>query len=119
MNSRNVTKFCVFILTIFVAEIASAIAKRYIQIHTGHKDPYVLTAIQMGIIIAIYYPVFTFINKIAENISKHFIRKTKQATGSSSLGLIIAFLSGLGIIYVVFLKMWYNIALWEVLWRKI
>ena len=118
MNSRNLTKFFVFVLTIFIAEIASMIAKSYLQIQTGHKDPYILTAIQMGIIIAIYYPVFSLINKIAENLSKHFVRKTKQATGSSAVGLVLAFFIGLGIIYITFLKLWYHIALWEVIWKS-
>jgi|GEM_PF-1848849 len=119
MNSRTITKFFVFILTIFIAEIVSTIAKNYLNIHTGYKDPYRLTVIQMGIIVAIYYPVFTFISNLAETLSKHFVRKTKSATMSGIPGLIIAFIIGLAICFAIFLKLWHHINVLEVIWRKL
>lgn len=109
MNSKSLTKFFVFVLTLFIAEIVSTIAKNYLNIHTHYKDPYHLTAIQMGIIVVIYYPVLTLIGSVAETISKHFVKKTKSATMGGIPGLIIAFLIGLAICFAVFLKLWHQI----------
>lgn len=119
MNSKSLTKFFVFILTLFIAEIVSTIAKNYLNIHTGYKDPYKLAAIQMGIIVVIYYPVFTLLGGVSELLSKHFFQKTKSAITGGIPGLIIAFLLGLAICYGIFLKLWYHINIVEVLWRKL
>jgi uncharacterized protein YacL len=119
MNSRNLTKFFVFILTLFIAEIVSTIAKNYLNIHTGSNNPYKLTAIKMGIIIAIYYPVFTLLSRLSEILSKHFFKKTKTVLVGGIPGLIIAFLIGLAICYGIFLKLWYHINVFEVMWRKL
>lgn len=105
-------KFFVFVLTIFIAEIVSIWAKNYLNIHTGYKSPYILTAIQMAIMVAIYYPLFNFISGIAENVSKSFVKITKKTAGGGSMGLIIAFLIGLGIVYIIFLKLWYHLSIW-------
>ncbi len=119
MNARSLTKFFVFVLTIFVAEIVSSTAKNYLNIHTSYRDPYRLTAIQMGIIVVIYYPIFTLLGSVAEAISKHFVKKTKSAILSGIPGLILAFCIGLLICYAVFLKMWHHINLLQVVWRKL
>ncbi|ABG58307.1 hypothetical protein [Cytophaga hutchinsonii] len=119
MNQKSVTKFFVFVLTLFIAEIVSTIAKNYLNIHTGYRDPYKLTAIQMGIIIVIYYPVFTLISSVAEIISTHFVKKTKSATIGGMPGLIIAFIIGLLICYAIFLNQWHHINVLKVLWRKV
>ena len=119
MNSKSLTKFFVFILTIFIAEIVSTVAKNYLNIHVGYKDPYKLTAIQMGIIVVIYYPVFSLLSGVAELISKHFFKKTKGAITGGIPGLIIAFLIGLVLCYAIFLKLWHHINIVEVLWRKL
>ena len=119
MNQKSLTKFFVFILTIFIAEIVSTIAKHYLNIHTGYRDPYKLTAIQMAIIVVIYYPVFTLLSGLAELLSKHFFKKTKGAVTGGIPGLIIAFIIGVAICYGIFLKLWHHINIFEVLWRKI
>ena len=119
MNQKSITKFFVFVLTLFIAEIVSTFAKNYLNIHTGYRDPYKLTAIKMGILIVIYYPVFTFISHVAEIISTHFVKKTKSATIGGMPGLIIAFLIGLFICYVIFLNQWHHINLLKVIWRKL
>lgn len=119
MNSKSLTKFFVFILTLFIAEIVSTVAKNYLNIHTGYRDPYKLTAIQMGIIVVIYYPIFTFLSGLSELISKNFFKKTKGAIAGGIPGLIIAFLIGLVICYAIFLKLWHHINIVEVLWRKL
>ena len=119
MNSKNLTKIFVFILTLFIAEIVSTIAKNYLNIHTGSNNPYKLTIIQMGIIIVIYYPVFTLLSGLSEILSKHFFKKTKTAFVGGILGLIIAFLIGLVICYGIFLKLWYHLNVFEVVWRKL
>ena len=118
MNSKSITKVFIFILTLFIAEIVSTIAKNYLNIHPGYKDPYTLTAIKMGIILVIYYPVFELLSGLSEILSKHYFKKTKSAIIGGIPGLIIAFLIGLIICYCVFLKLWYHVNVFEVLWRK-
>lgn len=117
MNQKSITKFFVFVLTLFIANIVVTIAKNYLNFHTGYKDPYKLTAIQMGILVVIYYPVFTFISSLAEIISTHFIKKTKSATMGGIPGLVIAFVIGILICYAIFLKQWHHIDILKVIFR--
>jgi hypothetical protein len=119
MNSKSLTKVFIFILTLFIAEIVSTIAKNYLNIHPGYKDPFTLTAIKMGIILLIYYPVFKLLSGLSEILSKHFFKKTKTVLVGGIPGLIIAFLIGLAICYFIFLKLWYHINVFEVMWAKL
>ena len=119
MNQKSFTKFCVFVLTIFIGKIAYILINDYLIIHPGHKDVYTLTAIHMGIILVIYYPLFTFVNVIAEDLSKYFIKKTKKTTGSGILSLLITFIIGLAICFAIFLKLWYHVNIFEVLWHQL
>jgi Co/Zn/Cd efflux system component len=115
MNKVKIYQFCIFVLTLFLAEIISVIVKEHLPITYNWQSPYKLTAFKMGVTLIIYYPLFSIIETLAKFVSKKFISKTKKATGSGSLGLILAFTIGLFSIYCYFLYDWYQVNIFHVL----
>lgn len=115
MNKVKVYQFCIFVLTLFLAEIISAIVKEHLPITYDWHSPYKLTAFKMAVTLIIYYPLFSIIETVAKFVSKKFISKTKKATGSGSLGLILAFTIGLASIYFYFLYNWYHVNIFHVI----
>ncbi len=102
----------IFILTILAAELSVEYVKHFLKFKTGVEDKYLLTLIGMGIIVAIFYPVFAFVHYLTEKLTEHFIQKTKEITGNTFLGLLLAFLIGFGILFLVYLKKWYGLTVW-------
>lgn len=102
----------IFILTILAAELSVEYVKHFLTFKTGIENKYLLTLIGMGIIVAIFYPVFTFVHYLTEQFTEHFIKKTKSLTGNTLSGLLLAFLIGFGILFLVYLKKWYGITIW-------
>lgn len=109
---RKITKALIFILTILAAQLATEYVGHFLKIKTGMHNKYILTLIGMAVIVAIFYPVFTFVHYLTEQSAHHFIKKTKGITGNNLMGLLLAFSIGFGILFLIYLKKWYNITIW-------
>jgi hypothetical protein len=119
MNKVKIYQFCIFVLTLFLAEIISVWVKEHLPISYNWQSPYKLTAFKMAVSLIVYYPLFSIIETLAKFVSKKFISKTKKATGSGAFGLILAFTIGLTSIYFYFLYDWYNINIFHEINRYI
>jgi ABC-type Mn2+/Zn2+ transport system permease subunit len=110
--NRKITNALIFILTILAAELAIEFVQHFLKIRTGVSNKYLLTLVGMGVIVAVFYPVFAFVHFLTEYFTTHFVKKTKQMTGNTFLGLLIAFFVGFGILFLIYLKNWYGITVW-------
>ena len=110
--TRKLMNAFIFILTILAAELSVEYVKHFLKFKTGIDDKYLLTLIGMGVIVAIFYPVFTFVHYLTEQFTAHFIKKTKKITGNSFVGLLLAFLIGFGLLFLVYLKKWHGLTVW-------
>lgn len=110
--TRKITNALIFILTILAAELAVEYVKHFLKFKTGYHDKYILTLIGMTIIVAIYYPVFGFVHFISENLTKRFVTASQKKVGSEILGIILAFLIGGGLLFLIYLYQWYGLTIW-------
>jgi hypothetical protein len=115
MNSRKLTKYVILIFTILLADIIKEIILHYIGFHKNFRHPYTSVAMGMGIIVLVFYPLFLLMETIMEKIAESYIQNTKKIVGSNLKGLIIALFVGLGALYFVYLKVWFNVNIFKVL----
>lgn len=109
MNSRKLSKYVILIFTILLADIIKEIILHYIGFHRNFRHPYTSVALGMGIIVLVFYPLFLLMEKITEKIAESYISNTQKIAGGNMKGLFIALVLGLGILYFVYLKVWFNI----------
>lgn len=70
--------------------------------------PVAFTFIGMGVIVLIFYPLFTKLEEWVKKISTKFI-KTGKSVGGKYIGLFSAFLIAIIVLFYFYAKMWYNI----------
>ena len=115
MNTRKLTKYVILVFTILLADIIKEIILHYIGFHKNFRHPYTSVALGMGIIVLVFYPLFLLMETIMEKIAESYIHNTKKIAGGSMKGLIIALFLGLGVLYFVYLKVWFNLNIFAVL----
>lgn len=109
MTSRKLTRYVILIFTILMADIIKEIILHIIGLEKDRRHPYLSTAIGMGVIVAIFYPMFTVMEKVLEILSEHYVKATKGVSGGNLKGLTIAFIVGIAVLYVAYLKVWFNL----------
>ncbi len=109
MNTRKLTRYVILIFTILLADIIKEIVLHLIGLEKNHHHPYTSAAIGMGVIVAVFYPMFTFMEKILEYLTESYVKSAKNVTGGSFKGLMVAFVLGIAILYIAYLKVWFNI----------
>jgi hypothetical protein len=70
--------------------------------------PVSFTLIGMGVIVLVFYPLFTKMQEWVKNISARFMR-TGKSVGGKYVGLFLAFFVAMLILFYFYAKMWYNI----------
>ncbi len=109
MNSRKLTRYVILIFTILMADVIKEIVLHMIGLEKDVHHPYSSAAIGMGVIVVVFYPMFTIMEKVLEYITEHYVKATKGVAGGSIKGLVVAFVLGIGILYFVYLKVWFNL----------
>jgi len=108
--SRTFFRFAVTTLTILTVELLVTWITGYLVSFRSRFDPYTFTLISMGIITAVFYPLFTKIHGWINALSKKII-KSGKSVGGKFVGMLLAFLVCFGILFYFYLKMWYGISL--------
>jgi hypothetical protein len=70
--------------------------------------PVAFTFIGMGVIVLIFYPLFTKMEEWVKQISTKFIKTGKNVAGKY-FGLFLAFITAILILFYFYAKEWYNI----------
>ncbi len=109
MNSRKLTRYVILIFTILLADIIKEIILHLIGLEKDSRHPYRSAAIGMGIIVAVFYPMFTLMEKVLERLTESYVKTTKGVAGGKLKGLTIAFIFGIAGLYIAYLKVWFNL----------
>ena len=109
MNSRKLTRYVILIFTILLADIIKELVLHLIGLEKDARHPYSSALISMGIIVAVFYPMFTIMEKALEYLTESYVRTAKGVGGGSIKGLMTAFLIGFIVLYIAYLKVWFNI----------
>lgn len=107
---RHLFRFAVTTLTILTANLITTAISDYVIGYRNNFKPLVFTLLGMGLIVLIFYPLFMKVNEWVNGLSVRIIRSGRSLAGKY-LGLILAFISALGILTYFYARMWYNIDL--------
>ncbi|HEX2919725.1 MAG TPA: hypothetical protein VHO50_01030 [Bacteroidales bacterium] len=103
-------RFIVITITILTANLLTTAISDYLIIYRHHVKPIVFTFIGMGVIVIIFYPLFTKLEEWVKTISTRFI-KTGKNVGGKYIGLFLAFILAMLVLCYFYARMWYNIDL--------
>jgi len=78
--------------------------------YRNHLKPVTFTLIAMGIIVVVFYPLFTKMEDWVKALSLRVIKSGKSVAGKY-MGLTLAFLAALAVLCYFYAKEWYHIDL--------
>lgn len=107
---RYFFRFVVTTLTILTANLLTTAISDYMISYKNHVKPLTFTLIAMGVIVVVFYPLFTRMEDWVKSLSVKVI-KSGKSLGGKYLGLTIAFLSALAVLCYFYAKAWYHINL--------
>ncbi|MBN2807627.1 MAG: hypothetical protein JXR22_13300 [Prolixibacteraceae bacterium] len=97
----------VLILGILLANLLTIWIDQLMLSYKWKYAPHVSTWIGMGIVVIIYYPLFTRIDKWAGKIGDRFLKAGKKFIGRE-IGTFFAFLAALLILFYLYGREWFN-----------
>jgi hypothetical protein len=104
---RTIFRFTATTITILTVELLVTWITGYLVSFRSRFDPYTFTLIAMGIITVVFYPMFAKMHEWINVLSKKIIR-SGRSVGGKFFGLLMAFLVCFGILFWLYLKMWYG-----------
>ena len=107
MSYRKLFKFMVLIIGILLANLVTIWIDNYMLTYRWKYSPHVFTWIGMGIVVVIYYPLFTKIDEWATKAGDKFMRAGKKMVGRE-IGSLLAFIVALLILYFLYGQEWFN-----------
>lgn len=105
---RFVFRFVVITLTILTANLLTTALSDYMVTYRNHMKPITFTFLGMLIIVVVFYPLFTRLEEWVKKLSVRVIKSGRSLAGKY-LGLFLAFLTAISVLFYFYAKMWYNI----------
>ena len=115
---RSVFKFMVLILGILFANLLTIWIDNFMLSYKWNYPPHVSTLLGMTIVVVIYYPLFTKIDKWAAKTGDKFLRAGKKFVGRE-IGSILAFLVALLILFMLYGWEWFHINFFTYFFRSL
>lgn len=114
---KQLTKFTVYSITILTAYLISECLVNFLNSHYKEKT-YSSVLIGMLVVLIVYFPVVTFLDKYIKRMSKTYINQSKGLSNNSHIGIIVGFLVMFFVLFVLFALVWYDLNLLEDLKNK-
>jgi hypothetical protein len=105
---RRIINFCVLVITILTVNLLTGFITGYFLHYKRAINPLKFTALGMIILVAIFYPVFGYIETKTEEIARKLLKKGKHTFGKR-FGFIIVFSLIIFLLYSIYAKMWFGI----------
>lgn len=113
---RYFFRFVVMTLTILTANLLTNALSDYMVSYKNHYKPIIFTFACMAIIVLIFYPLFIKLEVWVGELSVRVIKSGKSVAGKY-LGLLLAFIAALLVLFYFYAKLWYNIDFVQVLFH--
>ncbi|MBN2167453.1 MAG: hypothetical protein JW717_14350 [Marinilabiliaceae bacterium] len=113
---KHLFKFAVLSITILTAELLTDFITNKLISHKWEYHPIRFTLISMAIITILFYPLFTKLEEWINRFSKRFIKAGHSYFGKY-IGLLLMYLIALLILTFFYAQMWYNINIFNYLFR--
>ncbi|MFA9390582.1 MAG: hypothetical protein ACERKD_12275 [Prolixibacteraceae bacterium] len=104
---KGIFKFMVLILGILFANLLTIWIDNFMLSYKWTYPPHISTWMGMAVVVIIYYPLFTKIDKWSTRAGDKFLKAGKKFVGRE-IGAIFAFLAGLFILFVLYGLEWFN-----------
>lgn len=107
MNNK-ISKLLITSLTILTVTLIATYLKT--QIDTYYKGRSMIKNVFLGmfVIVIIYYPMTSLLNKYFQFVSKKIVSKSKKISKSSTIGMLIGFSIAIFVLFLGYAKIWYN-----------
>jgi hypothetical protein len=112
--NKYLVKFVVFSITILTANIIGDYAGNFLTSYKYQYKPLTFTVLAMIVIALIYYPLFEFLDKWINILSKKVVKKGKSFAGQY-FGLFLVFTISMVILIFFYVKEWYGINIFKYL----
>lgn len=80
-------------------------------------NPFKFTAIGMLVLIAVFYPLFGFMDGKVKDITKRLVNKGRNVFGKT-FGILFVFSLLLFFIYCIYARLWFSINVPVMIWNK-
>ena len=107
MAYRKFFKFMVLIIGILLANLLTIWIDAFMLSYKWQYSPHIFTWIGMGVVVIIYYPLFTKIDKWATKLGDKFLKAGKKLIGKE-IGVFFAFLLALLLLYFLYGLEWFD-----------
>jgi hypothetical protein len=104
---RYLFRFFVISVTILTANLITTYISDYLITYKNHVKQVTFTFAAMGIIVLIFYPLFIKLQEWVKKLSMKFMKSGKNIAGRY-IGLLLAFIAALLILFYFYAKMWYG-----------
>jgi len=115
---RKLFKVMVLIIGILLANLLAMWIENYLLTYRWQYAPHIFTWIGMAVVVLIYYPLFTRIDKWATKAGDKFMRAGKKVVGRE-IGAILAFFVALLILFFLYGIEWFNTNVFESFFRSL
>jgi hypothetical protein len=107
LKGKKIISLLVFVISILVFELISSKLSEYIlNLKRLSLSPYRATLIGMAVVLFILFPGYKWLDEAVQRFAKRFLLAGKKTW----LGILFAFFLSFGILYLLYLKMWFGVA---------
>ena len=98
---RRLSKYAIFAISILIAALISETIETITGSFVDQKT-YTAVIIRMLVILAVYVPLFGFLDRYINQASNKYISWSKNQVRNSRLGLLLGFIAALFILFLLF-----------------
>lgn len=107
-------RFFILVLSILTVYLLTGILEKWFMQYRSGFPPVRATLTGMGVIVIVMYPLFSKLNDWVTLFAKKIMHSGKRLAGRT-LGAILVFLIGFGVLLFFYLRMWYGVNLLDLL----
>ncbi|MBC7389120.1 MAG: hypothetical protein H7329_07920 [Opitutaceae bacterium] len=118
MNQKKITDLFILCLTILLANILVEVITNWAGRYLKTENIFKTNAISMAVTVIVYYPAFKALNEFLKSSTKKYIVNTKKVAGGGFIGIMLAFIIALVLLFFINLKVRYDIDIIHYLLNK-
>ncbi len=97
----------VLLVSLLIANLVATHIDNFVLTYKKDYNPAIFTWIGMAVVVVIYYPLFSHIDKWSGIVANRFLNAGKIFFGKK-LGIFIAFFLAVFVLYYLYGKLWFN-----------
>ena len=101
-------KLVITTITILTVNLLTTHLINYMINYKTHYKPLTYTLIELGIMVLIFYPLFTKMEDWLNALSAKILRKGRSFAGKY-LGLLLTFVACISVLFYLYAKLWYKL----------